>query len=267
MESLSLKTQGAWRSRRLEHGLDLLRVLVGRDLKVKYKRSALGIVWSLLNPFSQVLIFTFVFKRALSLDIAHYGLFVFAGVLAWSWFSAAVNAAPGVIVQNPELVRRPGFPVALLPVLTVVSNGIHFLLALPVLLVFAMLGTGFAGGALLALPLLMSVQFMLTLGLTYLPAALNVRFRDTQHLVGILMMLGFYVTPVFYSADAVPPELRIYYDLNPIAVLLTGYRRVLIEHRWPETAPLLWVLALSAALLVAGYVTFRRASVRFAEEL
>lgn len=254
------------RGRWLTYSLDLLRVLCGRDLKIKYKRSALGILWSLLNPLSQILIFTFVFKKALSLDIPHYGVFVFIGVIAWSWFSGVISTAPGVIVFNPELIRRPGFPVALLPVLSVVSNAVHFVLALPLLLLAASLDTGWAGWSLAALPLVVAVQFLLTLALAYLPAAINVRFRDTQHLVGVLVMLGFYVTPVFYSAAAVPEELKVYYDLNPMAVLLQAYRRILIDHQWPD-ANLVWVAAASAVLLGVGYVVFRHASHRFAEEL
>lgn len=255
------------RLHRLQHAVDLIVELVGRDLKMRYKRSVLGVGWSLLNPFLQLLIFTFVFDNILPLGIPHYASFVFTGLIAWTWFSASLLGAPAAIAGNPELVRRPGFPVGALPVLNVLSNGVPFLLALPVLFVFILVDKGAPGGALAALPLVILVQFVLTLGLSCLIASSHVRFRDTAHLVGLVIMLGFYMTPVFYSAAAIPERYRFIYDLNPVAVLLAAYRSILLENRWPEPAPLLLVLAASAALLAGGYAVFLRTRARFAEDL
>ena len=254
-------------SRRFEHARDLLRELVMRDLKLRYKRSTLGIGWSLVNPLSQVLLFTFLFTKVLPLDIPNYTTFIFAGVLAWSWFSGALSSATNAIVGNRELVRRPHFPVAVLPVVTVVTNGIHYLLALPALLVVAIVERGSVGATVLAYPLIIAVQFCFTLGLAYLVAASHVRFRDTQHIVSVILMLAFYITPIFYRADHVPEEYRLIYDLNPMAAVLAAYRDVLIEGKWPDFNAMAIVLAISTALLALGYAIFDRASVRFAEEL
>ena len=268
MKTLAPKAEAASRSiSRISYVRDLLRELIIRDLKIRYKRSYLGIAWSLLNPLSQILIFSFLFTTVLPLQIPHYTAFIFAGLLAWSWFSSALISAPGAIAGNPELVRRPGFPVAVLPVLTVASNGIHYLLALPILLIFTAADGGTLGITLLALPLIMSIQSCFTLGLVFLIAASHVRFRDTQHLVGMVMMLAFYITPVFYHADSIPEEYRILYDANPMAALLTAYREVLIENRWPDAAALLFVCAISGACLAIGYAVFDRVSARFADEL
>jgi lipopolysaccharide transport system permease protein len=232
---------------------DLLRELILRDLKIRYKRSYLGIAWSLVTPITQVLVFSFLFKRVLPLDIPNYTAFLFVGVLSWSWFSTSLNSAAGAVVQNPGLVRRPGFPVAVLPVLTVVSSGIHFLLALPILLLFTVTGGGMLGAAVLALPVVIGVQLFFTLSLAYLIAASNVRFRDTQHLVASLLMVAFYLTPVFYSARLVPEEYKIFYEINPLAAILRAYRDVLIENRWPDLDDLLWVSGLAAILLCGTY--------------
>lgn len=252
---------------RLVHTRDLLRELVARDMKIRYKRSLLGIAWSLVNPLVQILIFSFLFNRVLPLNIPNYTAFVFTGVLAWSWFSTALLAAPGTIVDNRDLVRRPGFATAVLPVVTVMTNGLHFVLALPVLLAVLLLGGGQIGLPALSLPVIMLVQFVLSLGLTYLIAALHVRFRDIQHLAGIGLMLMFYLTPVFYSAASVPAEYRLIYELNPMAGVLGAYRAALIEGYWPAPAPLLRALLIGAVVLAAGFAIFRRASARFVEEL
>lgn len=253
--------------RRVEHARDLLRELVMRDLRLRYKRSTLGIGWSLVNPLAQVLLFTFLFTKVLPLDIPNYTTFIFSGVLAWSWFSSALTSASGAIVGNRDLVRRPHFPVAVLPVVTVATNGIHYVLALPALLIVALIEGGGIGPTVLALPLIIAVQFCFTLGLAYLVAAAHVSFRDTQHIVGVIVMLGFYITPIFYQADNVPDEYRLLYDLNPMATILAEYRAVLIDGRWPSYETLTVVLLISAALLALGYAIFDRASIRFAEEL
>lgn len=252
---------------RLVHLRDLLRELVLRDLRIRYKRSMLGIAWSLLNPLSQILIFSFLFGRLMPLAIPHYTTFVFVGVLAWSWFSAALISAAGTVVASPELIRRPGFPAAVLPVLTVASNGIHFLIALPVLLAFAIFSGGTVGVTLVAFPLVVTIQFLLTLALVFPVAAWNVRFRDTQHLVSLLTMAAFYLTPVFYSAQNIPAGFQLFYALNPMATLLTAYRDILIRNEWPDVQALLVVALVSLVVLALGVAIFERASVRFAEDL
>ena len=128
--------------RRLIYMRDLLRELVGRDMKLRYKRSVLGIAWTLLNPLTQLLVFLFVFNLLLPLNIPHYSSFLFAGILVWNWFQGSLNQSTGAIVDNRELLRRPGFSAAILPIVTVTSHLIHFLLALPVLLLFLMLEGG-----------------------------------------------------------------------------------------------------------------------------
>lgn len=246
---------------------DLLRELVARDLKMRYQRSVLGLGWSLLKPLSQLLVFSFVFNKVLPLNIPHYTTFVFTGVLAWSWLSSALMSGALSITGNPELVRRPGFPSYLLPVLAVVSNGTHFLLALPILLVFAVIDAGMPGLSMLALPAVMAVQFLLTLALSYVLAVCHVYFRDTQHFVGIAVMLGFYVTPVFYSPIKSHEPYGFLTQLNPMAAILTSYRDILIDHRWPDASALLLLCLLLVPVLALALILFNRVSTRFAEEL
>ncbi len=246
---------------------DLLRELVVRDMKLRYKRSVLGIAWSLLNPLFQMLVFVFLSRRVLALDIPSYPSFVFTGVLAWNWLHTALFLATSAITDNRELVRRPGFPAAILPVVTVTTNLIHFLLALPVLMIFLVLSGGRPTSAILALPLVILLQFLLILGLGYLVATVHVTFRDTQHLLGMFLRLLFYLTPVFYDASMVPARYQALYHLNPMFHLITAYRAILIQGNLPDLRALLALGLLVAVSLWLGHTVFTRASYRFVEEL
>ncbi len=262
-----LRVVGANRGSSFLYLKDLLRELIVRDMKLRYKRSLLGIAWSLMNPLAQLLVLSLVFSAMLPLDIPDYPSFLFTGLLAWNWFQTSLSAATGAIVDNRELIRRPGFSVMILPVVTVASNFIHYLLALPILLLF-LLANGVAPGvSILTLPGIFAAQFLFTLSLAYLVATLHVTFRDTQYLLGIVLMLGFYLSPVFYDAGTIPERFRMIYRLNPMAVLIDAYRQVLLKGRLPEMSELLVLGLASAGLLWVSYRIFANASVRFAEEL
>jgi lipopolysaccharide transport system permease protein len=223
--------------------------------------------WSLLNPLAQFLVLSFIFQAVLRLDIPNYTCFLFTGLLAWNWFQLSLYSATGAIVDNRELVRRPGFPISVLPVVTVASHLLHFLLAMPVLLAFVILGGLPLTAALLLLPAVLAIQFLFTLSLAYLVAALHVTFRDTQYLLGLALLLGFYLTPVFYDASALPARFQPLFELNPLVVLLASYRRILIQGAPPEALKLLLLGLVAGGLLALGYSVFHRARDRFAEEI
>lgn len=246
---------------------DLLLELVSRDMKLRYKRSVLGMLWSLLNPLAQLLVFVFLFRRVMPLDIPDYPTYVFAGLIVWSWFQSSLVAAAASIVGNRELLRRPGFPTAILPVVVVTTSLVHFLLAFPILLLFLVTDRNVPALSLVALPVLIAVQFTLTLGLSYVVAALQVVFGDTQHLLGVGLLVLFYLTPVFYRAADVPEQYRPIYRLNPIAPFVMAFRDIMLFDRMPGLAELLIVTAISGGCLWGGYLLFSLTSSRFVEEL
>jgi lipopolysaccharide transport system permease protein len=241
--------------------------MVGRDLKLRYRRSILGLLWTLLNPLAQLLVLDMVFRVVLPLDIPNFALFLFTGLLAWNWFQASLFTGTGSIVDSRELIRRPGFPVAILPVVTVISNFVHFLLALPILFLFMFSAGIHISSAFLILPVVFTVQFLLCLSLIYLFASVQVTFRDTQYLLGILLFLGFYLSPVFYDSSIIPPEGQFFYHLNPMVTIIESYRSVFIHAEFPEFLPLIQVGLISVTLLYLTYQVFRNTSYRFAEEL
>lgn len=257
----------ASRNYRLAHWRDLLIELVARDLKVRYQRSALGLGWSLLKPLSQLAIFAIVFTSVLPLDIPNYTTFVFTGVLVWAWFGSSLTSAIVSITGNRELVRRPGFPTRLLPALAILSNGVHFLLALPLLLISSIIQTGGPGLSIVALPAVILAQFVLMLAFSMLLAALHVFFRDLEHLATIAIMLGFYITPVFYRPLQADHDYAFLSDYNPMAWILSAYRSILVHGLFPETVFFLKILAVSLPVLAVGTWFFNRVSAKFVDEI
>ena len=253
--------------RRLIYLRDLLRELVVRDLKVRYKRSVLGFAWALVTPLMFLTVFYFVFKVALSVDIPRFGPYAFTGMLVYSWFQSSVSQASGAITDSRELMKQPGFSAAVLPAVTVITNLIHFLFALPLLMLFLLVdGTGLKS-VILLLPVVIAIQFVLTLGLGYLAAAGNVLFRDTEHLVAVLLQLLFFLTPVFYNASMVPERYQSLYRLNPMVHLVEAYRAILLGGTWPSGLGLLSLGLLATGLLYVGHKVFINLSYRFVEEL
>ncbi len=260
-------TKTARQRNRTTYLRDLLRALVYRDMQLRYKGSVLGLTWSLLNPLAQLLVFTFIFQLILPLNIPNYAGFLFSGLLAWSWFQTSLIASATSIVDGSSLIKRPGFPAAILPIVTVMSNLIHFLLALPVLLASLLITGVGIHWTMILVPLIVIVQFVFTLGLAYFIATFHVTFRDTQHLVGVFLMLMFYLTPIFYDSNVIPEQFQFVYRLNPILHFLEAYRAIFIAGTMPDMVPLLVITAVSAILLALGYLTFTRASYKFVEAL
>jgi len=250
------------------HFRDVILVLVGRDYKGRYKNTALGFAWSVISPLLFLLTFYFIFKLVIDLGIPRYATFVFSGVIAWTWFSTSLSQAVLSIPAHPNLVGQPGFPVAALPIVAVTSNLINFMISLPLLLVIlAIEGSAPTPALLIGLPLLVATQFVLTLSVAYVVAAINVTFRDTQFILPIILQLGYYVTPIFYDVSRVPRDYRPIFDLNPMVAIITAYRNLLMHGILPDWTMLAGVFAASILLLVLGYRYFQRASHRFLEEL
>jgi len=253
--------------RKIAHFFDLLRVLVDRDMKLLYKRSALGIAWTLINPLLQLAVFSFVFRSVIPINIPQFSSFAFSGLLIWTWSQTALFQATGLITSNKALIRQPNFPTAILPVVTTMTGLIHFLLALPVLIIFLAVDGVEPSSVLFVLPLLMVIQFVLTVGLAYPLAALNVTFRDTQHTLGVLLQMLFYLTPIFYDLNSVPKEFQPLYQLNPMVPLIEAYRAILLKGTQPDWQALLIVSLVVAVILPISLAIFRRQSNTFVEEL
>ena len=264
MQRLQTRSTHRWRFLYL---WDLLRSLVDRDMKLMYKRSALGIAWTLISPLLQLLVFIFVFQSIIKINIPQYSSYVFTGLLVWNWFQNCLFQATGVIISSRPLIRQPGFPTAILPVVVVTTGLIHFVLALPVLVAFLAIDGVKLTPLVLLLPLLQLIQFALTITFAYFLAAFNVTFRDTQHTLGVLLQLLFYLTPIFYKLDSIPAKYWYIYGLNPMVHLITAYRQILIWGVSPDWLALAIVAGFTLTLLPISYQLFKRQSLQFVEEL
>jgi lipopolysaccharide transport system permease protein len=236
-------------------------------MKLRYKRSVLGIGWSLLNPLAQLLVYRFIFEDVLPVKIPNYTSYLFCGVLIWTWFQMSLVLATSSVVDNRDLIKRPGFPVAVLPAVPIISCLIHFLIALPILLTVVVMGGTKITASILLLPVMIAIQFILILGLAYLTSTVHVALRDTQYLVGVVLQLFMFLSPVFYDPSAIPKQYQSLYHMNPLVNLMDAYRAVLVRGQIPDQQSLLLLALPILMLLGAGYLVFRRTSHHFVDEL
>lgn len=240
--------------------------LARRELASRNRYTVLGWLWPLMRQLAQLGVLLFVFTRLVDLDIDDYAPFLFAGLVAWTWFSQGLSDATLSLLAHRHLVFRPRCPAAILPVVGVGVALVDALIALPVLLAMT-IAAGHLGPSLLFLPVLAAIQLVLTCGIGWLASAASVWFRDVRHLVALALVLLFYMTPVFYSTDRVPEDYEWIVWLNPLTPLVEGYRDVLIDEKLPGAGPLLAVTAVSLAVAALGLYLFQRLRPRFADEL
>ena len=270
--SLSGQATG-WRHRlgiptreRFAYLADLLRELVLRDLKLRYKRTFLGVAWSLVNPLSQWLVLAFIFRSVLNIQIDRYLSFLFTGILAWSWLQSSLASCATCVLDNASLLRRPGFPAPILPVVVVTTHFVQLLFSVPILLLAASFDGEPLSVALVMLPVVMAFEFFFLLGLGFFLSTLHVVYRDTKHLLDVGLMLAFYLTPVFYDASSIPAPFDVAFELNPMLYLLEAYRDIVVWGRIPEWRTLTILLLLSSVSFVLGYGHFRKRRFTITEE-
>jgi ABC-2 type transport system permease protein len=267
--------------------LELLTELVRKDLKVKYKNSALGFIWSLANPLLYLAVFTLVFTELLDNGIEAFPVLFMSGFLVWNFFNLATLSGTGSVVGNANLVRKVRFPRVVLPLSSVGFAGVHFVLQLGVLLALLALfyRDAFGPQLVLLVPALAVVTVFAT-GMVLLASAVNVRFRDVEHLLEVILLAWFWLTPIVYPVTFVrdqlagSPWLFRLYMANPMAGVVTATQRAIYAHPVAGGRQILptggygfyltWLGvagAVALALLAAGWWTFRRLQADFAEEL
>jgi lipopolysaccharide transport system permease protein len=247
---------------------ELTLILAQRNLKVRYKGSTLGFFWSLLTPLFLIAVYA-VFLRLVRSDDSHV-LFMprlVTGIVCWQFLALCVGDSLSTVIGSAPLVKKTAFPRMVLPASMVAANTVNFLLSALVLCVYLAFAPGrFA--ALQWLPLVLACHMALCLGLGSLFSALNVRFRDTAHIVSVLLLAWFFLSPVVYTIDLIPESARLAAFLNPMTGLLTAYRQVLLGDAGPASA---WGYAVSGTMcwlaLAIGVAVFLRMQKRFAELL
>jgi ABC-type polysaccharide/polyol phosphate export permease len=248
----------------------LIQSLVGRDLKARYRGSILGFFWSFINPLLLLLTYTLVFTVILpgrrSPNMEPYYLFFFCGILPWTFFSSALLESSGVLIGGGNLIKKVLFPAEVLPVVTVVSNLVHFLLGLPILLAF-LAYEGRLGPQALLLPLPLLVQLIFTLGLALFLSALTVHFRDLQNILGHVLHLWFFSSPILYFYGDVQGRLRDVLRLNPMSHIVVSYQQILFSGKFDHGWGLLLAGLVALLSFAAGAFLFDRLRDTLAEEV
>lgn len=256
---------------------DLLKTLVRRDLEARYKGSVLGNLWPLLNQLSQLLIYTYVFSVVLNVKLSlktlpennfTFGLWLFAGLLPWIAFTGGLMQSANSVVGQPNLVKKVVFPLALLPLVPILSTFIESYFGLMALIIFVAVTFHTLHATLALLPLVWLTQLLLTAGLGYLAAGLTVFLRDIPQTLGVILNIWFYATPLVYPASAIPEQWRsLVFWLNPIAAIAEVYRDIVligeVKH-WGE-----WGVASVVATIIFcfGLIVYKRLRPAFADVL
>ena len=246
---------------------DLLASLAARDVKLRYRQTALGVAWVLLQPLLAAGAFSFVFGTIAKLDSGStpYFVFSYAGLLGWNFFSGVLTRSSGCLVQNSQLISKVYFPRIVLPLSTVVSVLLDFAVGFVLLIVLMAAYHVHPGIGLLVLPLAIVGMLVLALGVGLYAGALATSYRDVQYVLPFLTQVLLYASPVAYLTTKVPAKFQFAYHLNPMAGLIEAFRWALIgsaDFQWRFFA---YSLAFSAVTFVAGAFAFKRMERRFAD--
>ncbi|MGE3842027.1 MAG: ABC transporter permease [Vicinamibacterales bacterium] len=259
--------------RQLPRYRGLVQSLVARELKARYRGSVLGFFWSFINPLLLLLIYSFVFSVVLPgtrpSTLEPYALFMFCGILPWTWFSSSLSEAAGSLISSGNLIKKVLFPAEILPIVSVLANMIHFLFGLPILAIFLLFyRVPLSAVELLWFPVIVAVQLVLTFGLSLLLSALTVHFRDIRDILANVLTFWFFATPIIYPMSEAPSFSRTLLNVNPFTHLAISYQEVLFYPgpfgHWR------WLAVLSCAAVAAfftGYFLFDRLRDSFAEEV
>ena len=247
---------------------ELVRGLVVKDLKLKYRGSVLGFLWSLVNPLVMLAVYTFAFTYVLQVRIEGFVFRLLLGILAWGFFAGATTMSTGAIVDNGGLIKSVLFPRVVLPIATVLFNLAQYLLMTVVLLPVMMAIYGRPPGPpAILFPVVVALQTLLTIGLALLLSAGATFFRDVRHLLDIALSILFWTTPIVYAFAQVPERFRPALLLSPLTPFVVSYHRIFYDREWPEPQLLALMLAYATVSIVIGSAVFLRAERRFTEQV
>ena len=246
---------------------ELMKTNIKKEIRGKYKGSWLGIMWTFLNPLLMLAVYAFVFPYILRVNVENYTIFMIVALIPWNFFTTAIQTGTGCVVANGNILKKVYFPREIIPISITTSQLVNFLITCLIMFVFIIVsGVGFSIHILL-LPLIILIQFILTLAFNFVLSALTVYAHDIDHFVGVALTLGFYATPIVYLSTMLPEKFQWAMKVNPMAVLVESYRSILYYHQMPEFKILgIWA-GLSVLFLILGYAIFKKLEKSFVEEL
>lgn len=242
--------------------------LIKRDIIGRYKGSVIGFFWTFLNPLLQLCVYTLVFSKIMPQGIDDYYLFLFVALIPWLFFSTCISGGAGCVWANKEMVNKIYFPREILPFSFVTSCLVNMLLTF--IVIFAVLifsGKGLNGIALLYLPVIIVIEYILALGITMIVSAITVYFRDMEYILGIVVMAWQFLSPVLYDISRVPEDMIFLFNMNPMTPILVAYRDILYYKQPPALTTLFHAAGLGVLLLFVGVIVFDKLKRHFAEEM
>ena len=246
----------------------MIKSLVRRELRGRYQKSVLGMLWTLINPLFQIAIYTVVFSVIFPSSLENYYLYLTSGIIPWTFFSDAVGNSTNDIVSNADLTKKIYFPRETLPISSVTAKLINLLLAFIIVFIFAIGGgVGISLKTIWFLPVVIIIEYILALGFALLFSSLTVYFQDLQHIVTVFMMAWICGTPIMYTIDTVPSWLRVFISLNPMTGVVGMYHDVLYYQQMPPVYLIFKTSFAAVVVLVIGEIVFVQLEKNFAEEL
>jgi lipopolysaccharide transport system permease protein len=252
---------------KIKHYIDIIIVLTQKELKVRYKNSFLGYLWSIAHPLAFGFVFFVAFKVVMRVEIEDYALFLVAGLFPWQWFSNSVNASSLLFLANASIIKKIKFPKNLIPFTQVLQEMIHFILSIPVIVLFLILyqkSPSFSW--IYGIPLLLIVQFVMSYGICLILASANLFFRDLERLSTIFTTLLFYFTPIIYPENMVPAKYSFLIHINPLSSLMLSWRNLFLTGTL-EVSYLAMSVAYAIFFFGLGHWTYSKLSWKFAEVL
>ena len=242
--------------------------LIKRDLRGRYKGSALGFAWTFLNPLLQLVVYTIVFSVIMRAGVEDYYLFLFVALIPWIFFNNSVSSGASCIINQKEMVKKIYFPREVLPIAHVTCQLVNMLLSF--IVIFAVLfvsGKGINVEALVFLPIVVVAEYLLAISITMVVSAVTVFLRDLEHILLIITMAWQFLSPVMYSIEMVPEEYRFIFNINPMTPIIVAYRDIFYYKQVPEINTLLHGFIFSVILLIIGSMIFGHLKKHFAEEM
>lgn len=246
---------------------EMLKNLVAKELRSRYKGSVLGFLWTFFNPLLVLMVYSVVFSYVMRVQIENYSMFLFVGLLPWNYLSTSVQMGVSSIVAGGGLIKKTYFPREVLPFSVVIANLVNYLLSLFILIPALLITEIPLTPALAAFPVILLIQTFLVAGLTVLLAAANVYFRDLEHITGVMIMAWFFFTPVIYPLEMVPAEVKGFFNLNPMLPLINAYQDIFFHGRFPDWAGMGGFTIGAVIFFIISLVIFRRLQRNFAEAI
>ena len=246
---------------------ELLKTNVKKDIRGKYKASFLGVLWSFVNPLLSVLVYAIVFPYIMRVQTPNYLLFLISGIIPYNWFTTVVSQSSGIFVYNSNIIKKVYFPREILPISAVTSGLVNFLISCIIILLFAIFGGVGISWHLIFLPFLALIQYVFTLGVSFILSALNVYIRDVEYIVSFVLQMLFYATPVLYTVDMFHGWILWIFRINPMTHLINAYRDIFYVHQVPRLGTLSILFVICIVFLIISYKIFKKMEKGFAEEL